>query len=162
MNQKGEPRCDDPEQEPLRGSNIKPAGAVPPMDYTNTHGVRFKLSHGSGGYTVRYYAGTGRAWPRTFRVFHCPTDECRREMFYILNNTRLCTTCKEKLIDHRSVDQEPTCQSCVLQRISQSARGVSAVLQADDQADAPRSVRRHSSGPARQAHMSAVSPRGVL
>jgi hypothetical protein len=91
------------------------------MDYTNTHGVRFKLSHGSGGYTVRYYVGTtGRAWPRTFRVFHCPTDECRREMFYILNNTRLCTTCKDKLIDHRSADQEPTCQSCVLERISQS------------------------------------------
>lgn len=90
------------------------------MDYTNTHGLRFKLVHrNSGNYLVRYYAGT-KSWPRTFRMFNCPTDDSRREMFYILNNTRLCTTCTDELIEHIHIEDEPTCQKCILRKISES------------------------------------------
>ena len=89
------------------------------MDYTNTHGVRFKLTHrGVGEYTIRYYI-TGKPWPRTFRVFSCPTDERRQEMFYILNNCRMCSTCQEELLDHRYMDDPPTCQGCILRKASQ-------------------------------------------
>lgn len=90
------------------------------MDYTNTHGLRFKLVHrNNGSYLVRYYVGT-KSWPRTFRAFLCPNDDSRREMFYILNNTRLCTTCQDELIDHRHTEDEPTCQSCILRKISEA------------------------------------------
>lgn len=91
------------------------------MDYTNTHGVRFKLLHRvTSGYTVKYYTGSGKAWPRTYRGFHCPTDEYRQEMFYILNNTRLCTVCKVELLDHRCTDENPVCQACVLRKASEA------------------------------------------
>jgi hypothetical protein len=80
------------------------------MNYTNKHDVRFKLleTSVSGFYTVKYYSGVSK-WPRVLKRFHCPDDETRREMFYILNNSWLCTLCKESLIG----DSRSTCKSCI-------------------------------------------------
>ena len=80
------------------------------MNYTNKHDVRFKLLDApvSGFYIVKYYSGVSK-WPRILKRFHCPDDETRREMFYILNSSRLCTLCKETLID----DSRSTCKHCI-------------------------------------------------
>lgn len=80
------------------------------MNYTNKHEVRFKILEAtvSGFYTVKYYSGVSK-WPRILKRFHCPDDETRREMFYILNNSWLCTLCKDTLIG----DSRSTCKSCI-------------------------------------------------
>jgi len=97
------------------------------MDYTNEHGVKFKLVHrGTNTYTVRYYPGNGRAWPRTYRMFLCPTDECRREMFYILNHSRLCTMCKDDLIEYRAEDN-PICRGCILRKAQEDGRNEESI-----------------------------------
>lgn len=87
------------------------------MDFTSSTGVRFKIyNRGACNYTARYYSG-GSKWPRTYRYFHCPTDETRREMFYILGHTKLCTECKDVLIEYK--DDNTVCNHCVLQKASQ-------------------------------------------
>ena len=97
------------------------------MDYTNEHGVKFKLVHrGTNTYTVRYYPGNGRAWPRTYRMFLCPTDECRREMFYILNHSRLCTICKDDLIEYRAEDN-PIGRGCILRKAQEDGRNEESI-----------------------------------
>jgi len=86
------------------------------MDYTNTRGVRFKISYKRETvYKVRYYSGLAKSWPRNYRDFHCPTDESRREMFYILNHTKMCPECHDELIDYRHEDAS-MCKGCVLHR----------------------------------------------
>lgn len=91
------------------------------MDYTNTYDVRFKIIHHSENtYCVRYYPG-GKSWPRTYRAFNCPTEECRREMFYVLNNSRLCMVCRDDIINHRGMDGDPVCRKCILRRAQTEA-----------------------------------------
>jgi hypothetical protein len=85
------------------------------MNYENQYHVRFKVI-GSSPYTVKYYSEHSR-WPRIYKKFHCPDDETRREMFYILNTSRLCTICTDTLID----DTRSTCQECLARAAASSA-----------------------------------------
>ena len=86
------------------------------MDFTSLSGVRFKVyNRGAYNYTARYYSESSK-WPRTYRYFHCPTDETRREMFYILGNTKMCHECRDTLIEYK--DDNTVCNQCVLQKAS--------------------------------------------
>ena len=86
------------------------------MNYTNEHGVRFKVAeHPPNMYTVKYYPGT--PWPRTYSSFHCPTDERRREMFFVLNNLRLCTTCNDEVLGYRVDSDRTVCKKCALRNV---------------------------------------------
>ena len=89
------------------------------MDYTNPQGVRFKVvSYAVGNrYSVKYYTGVSQ-WPRTVRDFQCPTDELRREMFFIIGSMRLCTTCKVDLLGHNDDPEQMTCQTCILKAVA--------------------------------------------
>jgi hypothetical protein len=80
------------------------------MNYTNKHDVRFKLLEEpvQGCYVVKYYSGVSK-WPRILRRFYCTDDETRREMFYLLNNFRLCTLCKEYLVE----ESRSICRQCI-------------------------------------------------
>lgn len=79
------------------------------MEYSNKHAVRFKIHEHAGCYTVKFYSDVSK-WPRIYRKFYVSDDETRREMFYILNNSRLCTICQDTLID----DSRSTCRDCLL------------------------------------------------
>jgi hypothetical protein len=93
------------------------------MDYTNQQKVRFKIAHKNGSrYDVKYYTGVSQ-WPRNLRNFQCPTDELRQEMFFVLGNMRLCTTCKVELLGHNDDPNKETCQSCILKVSALGADG---------------------------------------
>ena len=93
------------------------------MDYTNPHGVRFKItSRNETRYDVKYYTGVS-SWPRSLRSFQCKTDELRQEMFFILGSKRLCTTCKTDLLGHNDDPTKETCQSCILRVSALGADG---------------------------------------
>lgn len=79
------------------------------MNYENQYNVRFKIIEtDSWSCTVKYYSEKSR-WPKIYKKFRCPDNETRREMFYILNTSRLCTICVHTLID----DTRSTCQECI-------------------------------------------------
>jgi hypothetical protein len=78
------------------------------MNYENQYDVRFKIVGSGPSYTVKYYSGQSR-WPKIYKKFSCPDEETRREMFYILNTSRLCTICTHTLID----DTRSTCHDCL-------------------------------------------------
>ena len=93
------------------------------MDYTNPHGVRFKIANKNDvRYDVKYYTGVS-SWPRSLGGFRCPTDELRQEMFFILGSKRLCTTCKVELLGHNDDPGKETCQSCILRVSALGADG---------------------------------------
>lgn len=80
------------------------------MDYKNQHEVRFRLYFdNNNSYTVKYYSEKSK-WPRLYRSFICADDQTRNEMFYILSVSRLCTICKDHLID----ESRSTCQECMI------------------------------------------------
>jgi hypothetical protein len=81
------------------------------MNYTNQYNVRFKIAQRgtSQSWLVKYYSPNSK-WPRHLKVYVLPDEETRREMFYILNSSRLCTICKDHVID----DSRSTCNTCIM------------------------------------------------
>lgn len=81
------------------------------MNYTNQHNVRFKITQrgSSQSWLVKYYTPNSK-WPRNLRSYVLPDEETRREMFYILNSSRLCTICKNNVIN----DSRSTCNTCIM------------------------------------------------
>lgn len=96
----------------VRVVKLKRTDALTPMEYVNSHGVRFRINT---DYTARYYTKKDK-WPRVYRRFVCLTDENRREMFYMLNNARLCSTCESSLLDYRVDSEQTVCKTCVLRQ----------------------------------------------
>lgn len=87
------------------------------MNYINQHNVKFKIVQRgtSDSWLVKYYSPKSK-WPRQFRVYNIPDEETRREMFYILNSSRLCTICKDHVIN----DSRSTCNVCILSEIAEN------------------------------------------
>jgi len=84
------------------------------MDYKNPQNVRFKVYNSSQDrYVVKYYPGVSQ-WPRALRSFHCPTEETRQEMFFLIGNMRLCNVCQVSLLGHLDDPNKVTCQECIL------------------------------------------------
>jgi hypothetical protein len=90
------------------------------MDYTNSHNVKFKLyTQTHEWYLVKYYPKQS-SWPRNLQRFHCPSDEAKREMFYVLSHCRPCDTCDKSLLTYRVEDAVTTCETCMLTKASQA------------------------------------------
>lgn len=88
------------------------------MNFINQHGVRFKITQrgSSQAWLVKYYS-RGSKWPKHLKSYVLPDEETRREMFYILNKSHLCTICNSNVID----DSRSTCNTCVLEQAAEAA-----------------------------------------
>ena len=102
-----------------RSTPIKTIPTSQCMDYVNTHGVRFRINEDrhTSECIVKYYTGRDR-WPKTYRSFSCSTDEKRREMFFMINNIRLCSTCTHTILEYRIDPDQTICSHCILRRES--------------------------------------------
>ena len=86
------------------------------MEYTNTHGICFKIhSQENDYYVVKYYPRNSKC-PRVFRRFHCVSEESRQEMFFILSKLRICSCCNHALLGYR--DERTVCKDCILRTSS--------------------------------------------
>lgn len=88
------------------------------MEFKSVYGVRFKVfDQGADRYLVKYYTETSK-WPKQYRPFRCSNDEARREMFYILGQSRPCTTCKDELLGYKDDPQATVCKTCQLNELA--------------------------------------------
>jgi hypothetical protein len=89
------------------------------MEYVNPHGVRFRIkeTRNTPEFVARYYTPNDK-WPRTYRTFTCSSEEKRREMFFMINNVRLCSTCTTTILDYRIDPDQTICTPCNLRRDS--------------------------------------------
>lgn len=87
------------------------------MDYTNAHGVCFKIhSEENDYYKVKYYPRNAR-FPRVYDKFQCRSDAMRSEMFFILSKLRFCSCCSTDLLGYR--DERDVCKACLLRQSSE-------------------------------------------
>lgn len=87
--------------------------------YTNPHGVRFRIlenSQSENKLVVKYYTKESR-WPRVYNTYTCSSDEMRREMFYILNQLRLCAICELTMLN-RNDSARSICHGCTMKQVS--------------------------------------------
>ena len=87
------------------------------MDHINPHGVRFRIRESGQNIEARYYTPKDK-WPKTYRSFRCVSDEDRREMFFMINSVRLCSTCERNTLGYRD---DPDCTNCSVCCLRESA-----------------------------------------
>ena len=83
------------------------------MNYTNEHGVRFKINiERTNWYRTKYYSDrTNR--PRRYFTFHCEYETQMRQMFFILSTVRMCPDCH-----HEAFRLGDCCPECKFRRIA--------------------------------------------